>query len=240
MDTDISDTSNTIGIGKAVQDAHTQSSLNKSKLNEQSKLSLEDLLAVKKAEKPDARFWQNFDNQLEERTLRACMHEEPWYRNPIRTSHALISTALSVTLDRLDFRMASSLSTVSKLVTSAAACTLIALVGISVFVGKASLPESASGNDTMLAANDSSNSDYVLVENASLASVEEDFAVEIITIKSRTEDSVFAADSIPVVISDSVDYSDSAVHSSVHSNESKNQLNARLINPYTQLASFAF
>ena len=83
---------------------------------------------------------------------------------------------------------------------------------------------------------DGKNNDYLLIESDGLASVEQDFAVEIITIKSRTEDADFAADAIPVVIGDSVDYSDSAVHSS----EALNQLNARSINPYTQLASFAF
>ena len=135
--------------------------------------------------------------------------------------------------------------------TSVFACGLIAWIGLALIVDNQSFKKPATWDakkDILIAestavpsygfvaSSDGKNDDYLLMESDSLASVEQDFAVEIITIKSRTEATDFAADAIPIVIGDSVDYSDSAVHSS----EALNQLNARSINPYTQLASFAF
>lgn len=245
MDTDTSDTPNKCETSQSSK-SNTKKGLN---------IRLEDLLAVKKAEQPDAQFWQTFDRQLEERTLRACMNKEPWYRTSIRALASALSstittaaTAKAPSLNNFHFRMPS----LSRLVTSVFACGLVAFIGLGLFMDKDALQNFASENFVRFAgvssavqsyeaaeavvANEGRDTNYVLVESDGLASVEQDFAVEIITIKSRAEDYDFAADSIPVVIGDSVDYSDSAVHS----NEVSNQLSARSINPYTQLASFAF
>lgn len=240
MDTDTSD------MPKTCQTPQSS----KSNLNKGSNIRLEDLLAIKQAEQPDARFWQTFDYQLEERTLRACMHEEPWYRAPLRALSSALSSALATrgpSSDSSHFRIPS----LSRIVTSVFACGLVAWIGLGLLVDKQTLQNPVSEDFLTLTestsvplygaavasdGNGGNNTDYVLLESDGLASVEQDFAVEIITIKSKAQDYDFAADAIPVVIGDSVDYSDSAVHSS----EVTNQLNARSINPYTQLASFAF
>lgn len=234
-----------------------------------SEIRLEDLLAMKQAEQPDARFWQSFDEQLEERTLRACMRGEPWYKSPVR--------ALSSAFGDIDFTVPNLSRLVTAASASAFACGLIAWIGLGLFVDEQTVQNPASENfvtltelnldsmasyenanatpnatpnaNAILNANSTLNTnaieigsgnetgnDYVLVDSKGSASVEEDFAVEIISIKNRAEDYDFAADAIPVVIGDSVDYSDSAVHS----DEALNELNARSINSYTQLASFAF
>lgn len=273
MDTDTSDisksadTSNRADLGQSVQSSvcskHilTKRSLieNTSTSGQDSNICLEDLLAIKQAEKPDARFWQNFEEQLEERTLRACMREEPWYRTPMG---APLSSALSAALSSA-FSFASArrepvsgrslfkIPSLARSMTSVFACGLIAWIGLALIVDKQSFKNPASWDANkdilivestavpshgLVAPSDGKNDDYLLMEIDGLASVEQDFAVEIITIKSRTESTDFAADAIPIVIGDSVDYSDSAVHSS----EALNRLNARSINPYTQLASFAF
>ena len=260
MDTDTSDTSNRADLGQSVQTSvcskHilTKRSLIENTSGQDSNICLEDLLAIKQAEKPDVRFWQNFEDQLEERTLRACMLEERWYRTPIAALSAALSSAFSVASARGESGSSRTLFKVPSLarsITSAFACGLIAWIGMALIVDKQSFKNPAAWDAnkdiliaestavpsySLIAPSDGKNDDYLLMESDSLASVEQDFAVEIITIKSRTEATDFAADAIPVVIGDSVDYSDSAVHSS----EALNQLNARSINPYTQLASFAF
>ena len=105
MDTDTSDISNRADIAQAdvqssVCSKHilNKCSLIKNSSGQDSNICLEDLLAIKQAEKPDVRFWQNFEDQLEERTLRACMLEERWYRTPIdalSSVPAALSSALS-------------------------------------------------------------------------------------------------------------------------------------------------
>lgn len=262
MDTDKTRICKTSGSSK-----RNSTKRNSTKLNSTtgSEIRLEDLLAIKQAEQPDARFWQSFDEQLEERTLRACMRGEPWYKSPVR--------ALSSAFGDIDFTVPNLSRLVTAASASAFACGLIAWIGLGLFVDEQTVQNPASENfvtltelnlDSMasyenanaipnanatLNANSTLNAnaieigsgnetgnDYVLVDSKGSASVEEDFAVEIISIKNRAEDYDFAADAIPVVIGDSVDYSDSAVHS----DEALNELNARSINSYTQLASFAF
>lgn len=258
MDTDTSKICKTSGSSKLNSTSgSTKPNSTKPNSTKGSEIRLEDLLAIKQAEQPDARFWQSFDEQLEERTLRACMRGEPWYKSPMR--------ALSSALGNIDF----TVPNLSRLVTSASAsafafafaCGLVAWIGLGLFVDEQTVQNPASENFVTLTELNSDSvasyenaieipnanaieigsaietgNDYVLVDSKGLASVEEDFAVEIISIKNRAEDYDFAADAIPVVIGDSVDYSDSAVHS----DEALNELNARSINSYTQLASFAF
>ena len=270
MDTDTSDTSksadtsNRADLGQSVQSSvcskHilTKRSLIENTSGQDSNICLEDLLAIKQAEKPDVRFWQNFEDQLEERTLRACMLEEPWYRTPTGALSSALSAALSSAFSFASARREPGsgrslfkIPSLARSMTSVFACGLIAWIGLALIVDKQSFKNPATWDANkdiliaestavpshgLVAPSDGKNDNYLLMESDGLASVEQDFAVEIITIKSRTEATDFAADAIPIVIGDSVDYSDSAVHSS----EALNRLNARSINPYTQLASFAF
>lgn len=261
MDTDKTRICKTSGSSKRNSTKRNSTKLNPTKPNSTtgSEIRLEDLLAIKQAEQPDARFWQSFDEQLEERTLRACMRGEPWYKSPVR--------ALSSAFGDIDFTVPNLSRLVTAASASAFACGLIAWIGLGLFVDEQTVQNPASENfvtltelnlDSMasyenanaipnanailnanaieIGSGNETGNDYVLVDSKGSASVEEDFAVEIISIKNRAEDYDFAADAIPVVIGDSVDYSDSAVHS----DEALNELNARSINSYTQLASFAF
>lgn len=46
----------------------------------QQKITLEDLLKVKRLEQPDAAFWETFDLRLKEKTLQAIVQKTPWYK----------------------------------------------------------------------------------------------------------------------------------------------------------------
>lgn len=47
---------------------------------QQSKVSLEDLLRLKRAERPDAAFWSEFESELRRKQLSAIMVKRPWWR----------------------------------------------------------------------------------------------------------------------------------------------------------------
>ena len=56
---------------------HPQSAIR----NPQSKVTLEDLLRFKRAERPAPEFWAGFETQLKQRQLAAAIHEQhPWWR----------------------------------------------------------------------------------------------------------------------------------------------------------------
>ena len=45
------------------------------------RVTIEDLLRLKRAERPDSEFWADFEKQLKQRQLAAAIHEErPWWR----------------------------------------------------------------------------------------------------------------------------------------------------------------
>jgi hypothetical protein len=50
----------------------------------QDEIKLEDLLRFKRAEKPDEAFWDRFDQELHQRTLRALVKKDPWYVQVLR------------------------------------------------------------------------------------------------------------------------------------------------------------
>ena len=50
----------------------------------QDKVSLEDLLRIKRAERPDEAFWNRFDKELHERTLQALVKKDPWFVQLLR------------------------------------------------------------------------------------------------------------------------------------------------------------
>jgi len=45
----------------------------------QEPIQVEDLLRVKKAERPDTAFWNRFDRELHQRMLQTLVRKEPWY-----------------------------------------------------------------------------------------------------------------------------------------------------------------
>ncbi len=52
------------------------------------KISLEDLLRLKRDEKPPIEFWEGFERELHQKTLRALVVSEPWYGRFLRPSMA--------------------------------------------------------------------------------------------------------------------------------------------------------
>ncbi len=47
---------------------------------QQSKVTLEDLLRLKRAERPTAEFWQNFERELRQKQLTALLEKRPWWQ----------------------------------------------------------------------------------------------------------------------------------------------------------------
>ena len=44
------------------------------------KITLEEVLRFKRREKPSAEFWEQFDRELRQKTLRALVDEKPWHQ----------------------------------------------------------------------------------------------------------------------------------------------------------------
>ena len=65
--------------------------------NEKKKPSLEDLLRVKKAEKPSDDFWKRFDRDLEKKIVQSVVHRESWAESFFRWvySRGKVITAVS-------------------------------------------------------------------------------------------------------------------------------------------------
>jgi hypothetical protein len=57
----------------------------------QSKVSLEDLLRLKRAERPESEFWARFEDQLRRKQLAAIVDKRPWWRRLSAASIARIS-----------------------------------------------------------------------------------------------------------------------------------------------------
>lgn len=49
--------------------------------NQRSKVTVEDLLRLKRAERPGASFWTNFEHELRQKQLTALLEKRPWWQN---------------------------------------------------------------------------------------------------------------------------------------------------------------
>lgn len=169
--------------------------------------NLEELLKVKKAEQPGDVFWEKFDRDLNEKALQKFIKQKPWYRN-----------------------MANKFSQFA--VSTSTACALVILMGIAMYInlspeGKILKSDVNYQEKNLMITEEFS--DYAVAISDTL---EKNYAVEVISIQGGSETNDFEADTISVVIGDSVDYSDSPFYESSDT--------FRVSNQYTQLASFAF
>ena len=51
-------------------------------------ITLEDILRLKRAERPPAEFWDSFDRQLRAKQLAALVEKRPWWRSLPPPTHA--------------------------------------------------------------------------------------------------------------------------------------------------------
>jgi hypothetical protein len=63
----------------------------------QHKVSLEDILRLKRAERPDPEFWAEFEDQLRRKQLAAIVDKRPWWRRLSTASVARLSLPLGAT-----------------------------------------------------------------------------------------------------------------------------------------------
>lgn len=49
-------------------------------MNQRSKVTVEDLLRLKRAERPDAEFWTKFERELRQKQLTALLEKRPWWQ----------------------------------------------------------------------------------------------------------------------------------------------------------------
>lgn len=63
----------------------------------QSKVSLEDLLRLKRAERPDPEFWAEFESQLRHKQLAAIVDKRPWWSRISSAGLAKISLSVGAT-----------------------------------------------------------------------------------------------------------------------------------------------
>lgn len=60
------------------------------------KIQVEDLLRMKRAERPDPAFWERFDRELHERMLQTLVKKEPWYLQTFRALSGRIAQSVAV------------------------------------------------------------------------------------------------------------------------------------------------
>ncbi len=58
------------------------------------KITLEEVLRLKRREKPSAEFWELFDRELRQKTLRALVDEKPWHQKYITPVFGRLAIAL--------------------------------------------------------------------------------------------------------------------------------------------------
>ncbi len=90
-----------------------------------SKITLEEVLRLKRREKPSAEFWEQFDRELRQKTLQALVDEKPWHQKYLTPFFGRMAIAVPL-----------------------AAATALALV-FTVFQDGISVGESTSGKSTM-------------------------------------------------------------------------------------------
>lgn len=54
-------------------------------------IKIEDLLRLKRAERPDADFWNSFDRELHQRMLQTLVKKDPWYLQLLRAASRRIA-----------------------------------------------------------------------------------------------------------------------------------------------------
>jgi hypothetical protein len=67
-----------------------------SKTSRQNEVQVEDLLRLKRAERPDAAFWDTFDRQLHQRMLQTLVKKDPWYAQVLRGATGRIAQTTAV------------------------------------------------------------------------------------------------------------------------------------------------
>ncbi len=210
-----------------------------------SNIRLEDLLKLKKAEQPSSEFWRRFDKQLKRRTLQTCIKDISWYRSILRLINNQISAILSI--NHASFGCDLNKSWLGKMVATASVFLILSCIALYlqidsiedrsiiatdskvISVESQSIKELAEINKKRAEISASSNDFLAVVEDEKL---DKDYGVEIISIANKSEAIEFASDAIPVIIGDAVDYSDSLVNSV--------EFTKKYLNPYPQLANFAF
>lgn len=60
------------------------------------KITLEEILRLKRQERPSAEFWEEFDRDLRRRTLQVLVNAQPWHRRYFRPSIARIFSAFPI------------------------------------------------------------------------------------------------------------------------------------------------
>jgi len=63
---------------------------------QQKEVKVEDLLRLKRAEKPDDAFWNNFDRELHQRMLQTLVKKDPWYVQLLRGISGRIAQTTAV------------------------------------------------------------------------------------------------------------------------------------------------
>ena len=53
-------------------------------LERQADINLEDLLRLKRSERPSDQFWNEFDRELHQRMLQTLVKKDPWYLQVLR------------------------------------------------------------------------------------------------------------------------------------------------------------
>jgi hypothetical protein len=59
-------------------------------------IKVEDLLRLKRAERPDANFWNNFDRELHQRMLQTLVKKDPWYVQVLRAASGRIAQTTAI------------------------------------------------------------------------------------------------------------------------------------------------
>ena len=153
--------------------------------NKNNKVSLEALLKLKKAEQPNAQFWDRFDRELKVRALQNSIKKDAWYE--------VLGLALT-----------------EKLLPVASAVALCLLVGVSAYLSYEPQTKEASG--TLVILEESSTEfveqDYLVDGNEA---VSKDYAVTIVSLSNDSNainDFSYEEDSISIAIGATADYSE--------------------------------
>jgi hypothetical protein len=62
----------------------------------QKEVKVEDLLRMKRAERPDDAFWNSFDRELHQRMLQTLVKKDPWYSQLFRAASGRIAQTAAV------------------------------------------------------------------------------------------------------------------------------------------------